>query len=304
MKIAVIGAGALGTLFGGWLANAGEEVWLLHHRQAFVDEVGETVTIEHDGSSVQAPVHATTDATTVGQVDLVLVLVKAHQTREALQQHERILGPESVVLTLQNGLQSYDILRETVAPEQALGGITYQGAELTAPGSVIQTTGGRTVFGGDNREAAALIASTFEAADLGPIEVVHDPRSIIWEKQLVSLAFKPISALTRLPVGDIVADELLLAIIEDVLAEAEAVAASRGISVDAESAYEEVIDIGEANPDHRSSMLQDVEANRKTELEAITGAIVEYGQTEGIAVPRHETLYALVRGLEYGYLSE
>lgn len=305
MNVAVIGAGALGCLFGGRLATIGHDVSLLHHRQAYVDELRENgLRIESDvpdGDDIEVSITATTDANEVGEVDLALVFVKAHQTEAALDQHAACLGPETRVLSLQNGLNHYEQLVDHVGPDRALAGVTYQGAVVEEPGVVRHTSNGVSKFGGEDVAFARTIADAFDRMGF-PAETIRDPRPYIWSKQLISLPIKPLAALTRLPNGRLVDDENLVALMDRIVTEAQAVAAARGIDVPAEDPVETVVEVCQGANSHRSSMLQDVLAGRKTEIDAVNGALVELADEEGIDVPANETVTWLVRGLERSYL--
>lgn len=306
MRIAVIGAGALGCLFGGRLAASGQEVTLVHYRQPYVDHLnnrGLRVESDLNGSGpLEVAVSATTNAATVGPVDLAMIFVKAHQTEIALDQHTACFGPDTTVLSLQNGLRHYDVLREAVGPERALAGVTYQGAVIREPGVVTHTSNGVSAFGG---EASSVdhIATALEDAGF-PIERVADPRSAIWAKQLISLPIKPLAALTRLTNGELVADKELVNLMAAIIAEAEAVADARNIDLPNKDYLNRVQNICEGATDHRSSMLQDVLAERKTEIDAVNGAVVDLAAEEGIPVPTNKQVTRLVRGLERSYLEE
>ena len=305
MEVAVIGAGALGTLFGGLLANTGHDVWLVHHREAYVQQINrDGVRISGDALArppLSVDVPATTDADGIGPVDLCLVFVRAHQTREALQEHDACIGDNTRVLTLQNGLTNYEIVRDTVGEQRALGGVTFVGAELESPGVVRNTSRGATTLGGPDAAFAERLRGLFGEASLD-VTTVDDPRPYIWDKQMVSVAFKPLAALTGLSNGPIVQDEALLAIVEEVISEAQAVARARNVRLLTDDPVGRVVDIGRENPEHRSSMLQDVTGGRKTEIDDINGAIAAYAEAEGVAAPYNRTLTSLVRALERGYL--
>ena len=309
MKIAVVGVGALGTLFGGLLRREGHDVWLLHHRESYAETLRtKGVRIESDVLD-DAPVHvsvsATTDADEVGHVDLALVLVKAHQTRTALEDHGACIGPETRVLTLQNGLRCFDTVVDVIGPDRALGGITYQGAVRKGPGVAVHTAAGQTVFGGEDDAFARRLRDVFGSAGIGDVSIVSDPRQPIWEKQLVGAAVKPLGALTRLPNAALVADERLAETIRRLMIEAATVAESQGVDVSPEEQFDGFADfLAESGGGHRSSMLQDVEAERPTEIGAVNGAIVELADEEGIDVPYNRLSTTLVKGLERSYLGE
>lgn len=308
MKIAVVGAGSLGCLYGGHLAASGQDVWLLHHREAHAEALQDRgIRIRgarKDEVASKAPitVNATTDAAEVGVADLVIILVKAHQTAQALDDHRGCIGPETIVMTLQNGLRNYDLLRDRFGDRRAVGGVAYQGGVMVEPGVVNQSSRGHSVIGGPNSDAVERVRHAFEVANL-EIVSVDDPTSHIWNKQLVSLAIKPLAALTRLTNDGLVADDGLCEVMDAILTEASAIADAEGIDVDATGVVNELRETfgGESNGGHTSSMLQDVEASQKTEIDEINGAIVDIADEHGIDVPTNRALTELVRGLERSY---
>lgn len=305
MKIAVLGAGALGTLYGGALARNGEEVWLVHHTPSVahtLDTNGVCLESETLGSQDRIDVRATADASDVGHADLVLVLTKTHQTRTALSDHAACIGPETRLLTLQNGLGLDRLLAEFVPAERVLAGVTYHGATRQSTNVVEHTNAGTVVFGGPDASFAACVADRLRAAGFADVQAVSDPQPEIWDKQLVSVAFKPTAALTRLPNGELVADEERRALMASLVAEANQVAQTRGVVVPTDDPFDHVLSIGRSNPTHRSSMLEDVEAGRKTEIDAANGAIVTLGDEAGIDVSANRLVTTLVRGLEQSYL--
>lgn len=303
MKVAAIGAGALGSLFGGFLAADGHDVWLLHHRTGVAEAIDrDGVFVEGvDGTMRRIDVRASTDATRVGTVDLALVFVKAHGTLAAIDQHEACLGPETRVLSLQNGLTNHHRLRERVGRGRSLHGVTYQGVSLEGPGRIRRTDPGRSILGGEDAAFADRVGDVFESAGL-ETTVVPDPFAVIWEKQLWGGAIKPLAALTRLSNRELVADEGLAELMATLMTETAAVAEARGYSVDAEATFEELMRRLEGSS-HTSSMLQDVEDGRRTEIDDVNGATVDLGAEEGVETPVNEVVTALVRGLERGYLA-
>ena len=300
----MIGAGALGSLFGALLADDGNAVWLLHHRPevaATLDADG-VVVESADGSERRVPVRATVDADEVGAVDLALVLVKSHATVAAVEEHAACLGPETRVLSLQNGVTNHHRLIEHVGAGRALNGVTYQGASLSAPGHVVRSAPGPTRFGGEDGAFAERVGEVFESAGI-EAEVVDDPFAAIWQKQLWGAAIKPVAALTRLPNRELVASEETAGLLHRLMRETAAVAETQCVDLDADATFE-VLRESLAESSHVSSMLQDVEAGRRTEIEDVNGANVALGREAGVDVPVNEVVTALVRGLEREYLGE
>lgn len=305
MKVAIVGAGALGCVFGARLTTAGHDTWLVHHREEYVDRLndGGLTLEEKDGSTETFDVRATIDAFDVGPADLVVVFVKAHQTEAALDQHAACIGPATNLLSLQNGLRHYERLVGIAGEDRAFAGVTYQGAVVEDPGYVRVTSNGPSTFGGTDEEAARRIASILEGAGL-PVELVDDPRPTIWAKQLVSLPIKPLAALTRLSNGELVDTEETRRLMERIVAEAARVADSKGIDIPMDDPMEVVVEACQESHSHYSSMLQDVWAERKTEIDEVNGAIVDLAREEEVDVPVNELVTDLVRALERGYLDD
>lgn len=305
VKIAVIGAGALGCLFGGRLTQADNEVCLVHHRQSYVDRLNnECLVIEDEhGDVTEIAVEATTDVTEFGPADLAIVFVKSHQTEAALSEHAACIGPQTSLLSLQNGLRHYDRLVEFAGEEHAFAGVTYQGAVVEEPGYVRVTSTGPSTFGGSDDAMARRIATVLEEAGF-PAERVGDPRPHIWAKQLMSLPIKPLAALTHLSNGELAATPETRDLMAEIVAEAELVAASQGIDVPMDDPMAEVVATCEGSSSHYSSMLQDVWAERKTEIDDVNGAIVDLAHEEGVDVPVNELVTKLVRSLEKSYLDD
>lgn len=295
MRVAIIGAGALGCHFGARLSDSGEDVWLIHNREEYVRRVREQgIEVESevaDDRHTHVPI--TTDAAEVGEVDLVIVFVKAHVTSAALDQHGACIGPDTRVLSLQNGLRHYDRLRDRFG-DRALGGYTRQGVTRTGPGTLQHGSDGTSVFGGPDEAFAADIADRFRAAGF-PSRVVDDPNPHIWNKQMISLAIKPLAGLTGLR-NNRLDRPGLVRIMENIVRESIRVAETRGIELSEEDAMERVLSATETT--HKSSMLQDLEAGRRTEIDEINGAIVEYAEATDVDVPYNRVVTELVRAIE------
>ncbi|ADJ16848.1 ketopantoate reductase family protein [Halalkalicoccus jeotgali] len=303
MNIAVIGAGALGCLFGGRLTESGHDVYLLHYRQAYVDhlnEAGLTIESEND-EKTDIAVTATTDANEIGVADLVIVFVKSHQTRDALAEHAACIGPETDLLSLQNGLRHYDRLLDIADEDHSFAGVTYQGAVVEEPGYIRVTSSGSSTFGGANDGGLHRIEEILVEAGF-PVELVDDPRPYIWAKQLVSLPIKPLAALTHLSNGELIETPETRTLMKEIVAEAEYVAEHHGVDIPMDDPMAEVVATCEESYSHYSSMLQDIRAKRKTEIDDVNGAIVDIAREEDVDVPINELATNLVRALEKSYL--
>lgn len=296
MHVAVMGAGSLGSLVGGLLAD--------QHRVTLVGRAAHMRAVAADGLEitglVERRVHpaATTDWGAVDDADLALITVKSYDTQGVA----RSIGtaPPPVVVTLQNGLGIVERLRDTLPPQcNVLAGTVTYGARLESPGEVRCTGLGDIALGdpGGGRDSAAeRIAAGFTAAGIECEAAIDMPRRR-WEKLAINAAINPVTALARVRNGAI-REQPLRPIALAAAREVGSVATTRGIDVDPATATEAVLDVAARTRENESSMARDVRRGRRTEVDAITGAVIERAVDE--AIPVNRVLYGLVVGYEVG----
>jgi 2-dehydropantoate 2-reductase len=314
MKFAIVGAGAIGGYLGTRLAIAGEEVTFIARRrnlEAINSEgfrlVGEDGTQEH-ATTVRA-VEQMADA---GPQDVVLVTTKAHQLRELVPQIRGLFGPETTVVTMLNGVPwwyfhklpgpwegravtSVDpdgAIAAAIEAERVVGSIVYPAAELVAPGIVKVIEGNRFSLGEPSGERTprveAISQALMKAGFKAPI--ARDIRSELWIKLWGNLSFNPISALTHATLEDICRFGPTRELAAAMMREGQAVAEALGVRF--KISLEQRIAGAEAVGAHKTSMLQDVEAGRALELEALVGAVIELGRVAGVPTPTIQAIYA------------
>jgi 2-dehydropantoate 2-reductase len=320
MKIAVVGAGAIGGYLGAKLALAGEQVTFIARRKNLeaINAHGFRLILE-DGSAVHArDVRAVERYADAGPQDAVLLTVKAHQVRDLLPDLRALFGPQTAVVTMINGvpwwyfhrlggayegrqLQSVDpggAIAAHIEPERIIGSVVYPAAELVEPGLVRVIEGNRFTLGepdGSRSERIeALSQAMIRAGFKAPVS--KDIRGEIWVKLWGNLSFNPISALTHATLEDICRFPPTRALAARMMAEAQAVAEALGVRF--KIGLEQRIAGAEAVGAHKTSMLQDVEAGRALELEALVGAVVELGRITSVPTPTIEAIYAAVQLLQ------
>ncbi|HET6522347.1 MAG TPA: 2-dehydropantoate 2-reductase [Geminicoccaceae bacterium] len=303
MKIAVLGAGSMGSVFGGRLSAAGHEVWLVHRREAPVHAIREGgLIIEKPGGRARV-VHprATTDLGEVGPADLVIVFVKATDTAAAAAGAGPLVGPDTVVLSLQNGLGNLEALGAAFGPERVMAGITYAGARTLGPGHVVHHIEARTVIGATEPALAGRVrevAAALEGAGL-PTSVDDDVLRLIWSKAVVNISVNAVTALTGLRFSEIPDAPEAMEMVLNALDECLAVAKALGIAIEfADDPHRFLREHLRRIGPNKSSMLQDFERGRKTEIEALNGALVARAWRLDIDVPYNEMLTTLVQGIE------
>jgi 2-dehydropantoate 2-reductase len=305
MKIAVVGAGAMGSLFGAVLAEAGNEVWLNDVWAEHVAAInGNGLTIEREGNVRTVNVRAAIDAREIGEAELVLVFVKSTQTRAAARTAATVAGKVGMVLTLQNGMGNADIIAEAVEPRRVLAGTTSHGATLLGPGNIRHAGAGPTTIGAwsmtsEGFDQAAGLAWVFTRAGIA-CDVVEDVRIVVWNKLLINVGINAITALTGIKNGEILDLEVTRSLSRSAVEEGMAVARARGIGV-REDMVDHVLEVARATAVNRSSMGQDVDSKRQTEINAINGFIVREGRALDLATPVNQTLTALIETLEKHY---
>ena len=307
MKIAVLGAGALGCAMGSCLSESGHEVWLINRRADHVETMNTLgLCVQVNGADrytpVKAALHASHVAAQIGTVDLLLVLVKSFHTREAITSSTSIVGPDTVVLSLQNGLGHEDVLAEVVGRDKVMAGKTYAGGVMLGPGRIIRGTEGKETYIGELEgrmtDRVQRVAAAFNAAGL----ITHISDNImgtIWEKLLVNVATGALSGITRLAYGDLYQVPEVKACALAAVQEAMDVARACGIGLSVNDPEQPWIKAAAGlPPEFKASMLQSLEKGSVTEVDYVNGSVVRWGQKCGVPTPVNSTLVACLKGIE------
>lgn len=317
MKVCIVGAGSIGGLLGVRLSVLGEDVTLIArgmHLRAI--ERNGLRLLMHDGSELLAnKARATSDMRGVGPQDLVVLGLKAHQIEPVVDDICSMVGPDTTILTTQNGIpwwyfqrlggeyegtviRSVDpngVLFERITPERLLGCIAYPAAEIAEPGVIRHIEGMRFPVGeldGSESERARRISDLLQQAGFKS-PVLTDIRSEIWLKAWGNLTFNPVSALTHSTLVDICQYPLTRELAANMMREAQAVAHKLGVSF--RVTLEKRIEGAERVGKHKTSMLQDVEAGKALEIDALVGAVVELGRITDTPTPHIDAVYACVK---------
>ena len=306
MKIAIIGSGAMGSLYGGTLAENGHDVYFIDVFKNHVDAINEK------GLSIVKDVEeriikngkAVTDSTSIGIVDLAIVFVKSTITDIAIEANKSILGKDTIVLTLQNGLGNIEKINKVVDKSQIIVGTSAIGASFIEPGKVKHSGSGGTVLGeisGEETERIREIHKVLDLEELGNAKLSNNVMSLIWEKLIVNCGINPLTALTNLKNGELLENIESEEILEAIVFEAIKVANASHIKLSFHDANY-CKDICRATSENQSSMLSDVLNNRQTEIMNINGAIVRIGEKLGIKTPYNKMLTNLILLKEKNYI--
>ncbi len=314
MRIAIVGAGAIGGYLGARLSLAGEEVTFIARSRNLeaINARGFRLIAEDGAEAVARDVRAVQRYADAGPQDAVMLTVKAHQVRDLLPELRDLFGPQTMVVTMINGvpwwyfhklagpyegrsLQSLDpegYIAANIEPERIVGSIVYPASELVAPGVVKVIEGNRFSLGeldGSRSERIERLATAMMKAGFKS-PVSRDIRSELWVKLWGNVSFNPISALTHATLEDICRFAPTRALVAQMMGEAQAVGEKLGVQF--KVSLDQRIAGAEAIGAHKTSMLQDVEHGRALELEALVGAVVELGRITGTPTPLIEAIYA------------
>ena len=307
MKICVMGAGALGSTIGGTLAAAGSDVWLVDQYQDHVDTMNHAgLRMLEAGAEKTIPVQARIDCRGIGTADLVIVLVKSFHTRQAIEAARPVIGPDTLVMSIQNGLGHEEILAEVVERRQLIAGKTYVGGVFLGPGHVRSGVRGKETLIGelDGSDTARIrrVAEVFNTAGL--LTAVSDNiMGTIWDKLLINVATGAVSTITRLPYGELYQVPEIERCAVAAVAEAVAVAEASGVTLSIRDPRDAWRKAAEGLPyEFKTSMLQSLEKGSATEIDFINGSVVRWGEKVGVPTPVNGTLVAMVKGIERSIL--
>lgn len=297
LLIAIIGAGAMGSLYGGYLSK-NNEVYLVDIWEEHVNRINDKglVIMEKEEEIVVNPI-GVTDSKGIENVDLAIVFVKSIHTKEAIENNKSLIGPKTMVLSLQNGYGNSDDIGEYVEEANIIMGTTTHGATMIEPGRIKHGGKGKTYIGkliGNNDENVVRIKDVLVEAGFETI-ISNNVMELIWSKLLVNIGINPLTAILEIKNGQLLewkeSKELLkLAVMEGVN-----VANGLGLDFNSEEVVANVIDVAKATGENKSSMLQDILNKRKTEIDKINGAIVKEGEKLGLEIPVNRVLMDLIK---------
>ena len=307
LKTLILGAGAMGCLFGAKLKQAGFDVTLYNRENETMKRIEkegiQLISSDETKHTIQIPV-IYDSSELKKEYDLILVLVKAYATEAVLTDVYPIIGEKTIVLSLQNGVGNLEKM-EKVIPQAVLGvGGTGSGASVLSPGVIAHRATGRTNIGfvrNNDSEEYEKISDMLTASGL-ETAVTQNVQSVIWSKLMINVAFNSLTAISSLKNGDAILPQAGEAIVKSLIEEAAVVAAAEGIELLYDYPVEEILEIGRGQiARNQSSMLTDVLNERKTEIEVINGAIVTYGKKHDIETPYNQLVTHLIHLIEESY---
>ena len=293
MKIAVMGAGAVGCYYGGMLARAGHDVVLIGRPQHVQAVERQGLGLETQTFDERIRVSASTEGSAVQGAQLVLFCVKSTDTESGAAAIKPHLSPNALVLSLQNGVENADRLR-ALLPREVIAAAVYVGTEMAGPGHVRHHGRGELII--ERSKAGDEVARALIAAGV-PTDISDNVRGVLWAKLITNCAYNALSAITQLPYGRLVKGEGVTAVMRDLVDECVAVAKADGVTLpgDVNAAVRK---IAETAAGQYSSTAQDLARGKRSEIDHLNGFIVRRGEALGVATPANRLLHAIIKLIE------
>ncbi len=302
MKISIIGAGAMGSLYGGKLSLAGNDVVLYDINKAHVDMINSNgLVIEESATGEKITAHplASSNPQDVSGSDLMIIFVKSTATDAVAEQFSKYAKQETIALTLQNGLGNEVLIRKYFGKERTAAGVTSQGATFLSPGNIRHAGNGPThicMSDMENDKLKSVVAAFSESGFETHIE--ENIADLVWSKLVINVGINAVTAISGLENGKLLDYPDMKSLMGDLVREAVAVAEKKGIKLSYTDPLQVVYDVSEKTALNRSSMLQDFDRGSMTEIDFINYAIVREGEKLGIETPVNDAISKLVRSME------
>jgi len=301
--MAVFGTGGVGGYFGGRLAESGADVSFIARGAHLAALRGQGLTIlSPEGDIHVRQIQASDDPGTIGPVDLVLFAVKLYDTEAALRALPALVGPQTLVVSLQNGIDSLERVKETVGPDHVAGGTAYVAAVIAEPGVIRHTAMGRVIVGSLDGTRSAILETFVDACTAAGFGARASDQIMvdIWAKFAGLTALSGMTAVARSPIGLVCQDPDLLAMLKAALSESIAVARARNVPLP-ESLFGDIMSATTALPPNlRSSMLEDLERGKPLELPWLSGTVARLGDELGVPTPTHRLIVTLLKPHVHG----
>jgi 2-dehydropantoate 2-reductase len=306
MKIVIVGPGAIGCLLAASFAKAKEDVWLLDKDKARAQKINALgIRIEGVSGNWSAKVNASTENKDLKNADLVIMAVKSYDTKDAIALARPLLGQDTRILTLQNGIGNIEVIAEAAGNDKVIGGVTNLGATLLETAHVRHAGRGETIIGrldGKIPVEMRYIRELFNKAGL-ETRISRDIKSLLWSKLIINVGINALTAITHLKNGGLLEFEGTRRILREAVSEATRIIKRKRIKLIYDDPLAKVEAVCEATSANISSMLQDILKKRRTEIDYINGVIVRQSQELGIPAPVNSLLVDLVKTMEATYNS-
>jgi 2-dehydropantoate 2-reductase len=297
MKVGIVGAGAMGSIFAYFFNKANISTVLFEKDSNIIKNMKDGLKILADSKTENIKVEVGDNPLVLKDCETIFIFVKIYDTEEAVQKIAPGIDKKTIIVSLQNGIGSKEILAKYIQEERIVYGSTSIGATRINSNSVRLGGMGDIVIGGSKKESVAAVGRILKEAGLNVIITVN-PDEAIWKKAIINAAINPLGALLGVPNGEIVKNEYSRTLQEKIVREAVEVANSIGLPFNSDEMVKQTKNVCEKTEKNLCSMLQDVNAGRRTEIDNINGIIIQYGEKNSIPTPYNDAVYCLIKAKE------
>lgn len=306
MNIAVIGAGAMGCLYAGYLSRGDNKVYILCHSKEEKDKINNCgILIKKNNEEIITYPEAISNSSNINKLDLIIVFVKSKDTEKAVLENLHIISKETFVLTLQNGYGNLDILKKYINSNNIIVGTTSEGSTKLDLGYVVHAGRGNTYIGLEEKrkeqnDKINNILKVFNQAGFNTY-ISQDVLKLVWSKLIINVGINALTSILNLKNGELLDSENTIKLMEEAIKEAVEVGRAKGFSFEYKEAINKVKEVAIKTSKNKSSMLQDILNKKKTEIDVINGAVVKEGKRFSINTKVNDILTNLVKAMELNY---
>ena len=301
MRVAIVGAGAMGSLFGFFLHQAGKDVWLLDKHPKLTNHIQTNgLRVEGVSGEHQVSIPITTKVEEIEWADLIIIFVKAYDTTQAVLDAKPLIEQDSLVITLQNGIGNVEAIATLVGEERTIAGTTAHGATVLGLGHIRHAGTGETIIGeltGQRTERLERIRAFFHSAGIA-VHITQDVTGLLWSKLLINVGINPLTGITGLRNGELLDYEETREIMHRAVDEAKEIVSRKRIRLGYEDPHSKVDSVCRATARNFSSLLQDLLHKKRTEIDYINGIVTREGNQRGIKTPINQALTHLIHFTE------
>lgn len=300
MKVGIVGAGAMGSIFAYFFSKADTDAVFLEKDKNIINNIRDGLHVVAGEKTENIEIDISDDPMVFVNCGIIIIFVKTYDTEEAIKKLMPAIGKDkskSIIVSLQNGIGNKEIIAKYIPEDRIVYGSTSIGATRVNNNTVRLGGMGDIAIGSKNKEAVGIAESVFKSAGINVV-IAGNPDEAIWKKAIINAGINPIGALLGLPNGEIVKNEFSKKLQERIVKEAVDVAGSIGLPFNAFEMTEQTRSVCEKTAKNLCSMLQDVSAGRKTEIDSINGIIIQYGLKNNIHTPYNDAIYCLIKAKE------
>jgi len=297
MNAGIIGAGSMGSIFSWFFSRAKVKNVIFENDENTVSSLKKGLSVINNEKTEKIDLNINSNPAILSDCNLIFIFVKSYSTEDAVKSIKNNIKPDSIVISLQNGLGNYDIISKHIPDERIIYGTTTIGAAKTDASTVKFGGTGSITIGGKNKKNLDITEKLLNNSGFN-VSVTSNPEKAVWEKAIINAGINPLGAILSVPNGEIIKNEYALDLQKKIITESVTTAETLGLDIKTEYMIDLTKKVCLNTSANRCSMLQDIANKKRTEIDSINGKIIEYGKRFNLETPVNETIYSLIKAME------